>query len=76
MIKLFATDLDGTFLNPYGELTDKSREVIKLAAENNALFIISSGRFYNAVDDIFSYPGQLLSDWYKEAIIKNAIPLF
>ncbi len=47
MIKAFATDLDGTFLNIFHRISFKDRKVIDKAIENNYVFIFASGRnFY------------------------------
>ncbi len=47
MIKAFATDLDGTFLNIFHRISFKDRKVIDKAIANNYIFIFASGRnFY------------------------------
>jgi HAD-superfamily hydrolase, subfamily IIB len=53
MIKLIVSDLDGTLLGPDGKLSSFTREAIYRAIKNGILFTVSSGRFYEAINDDF-----------------------
>ena len=44
MYKLVAIDLDGTMLNSYGEVTQKTKEIIKEVQKRGVEVIIASGR--------------------------------
>jgi len=52
MYKLIAVDLDGTLLNSYGEVSDKNREAVKKAINNNIKVILASGRGVESVKNI------------------------
>jgi Cof subfamily protein (haloacid dehalogenase superfamily) len=72
MIKLIATDLDGTLLNGKGELSKNSVRAIQAAVDKGIMFVACSGRFYSSVNAIFSkYRGMvIISDngsWIQEA---------
>lgn len=49
MIKLIATDMDGTFLNNHHEISQKNLEAVKFARDNNIEFVIATGRAYYEV---------------------------
>ena len=50
MIKLISSDMDGTLLDSYRQITPINVEAIKRAQENGINFIINTGREYpNAV---------------------------
>lgn len=49
MYKLIAIDLDGTMLNQYGMITQKTKETIKKVQEKGIEVIIASGRGINSV---------------------------
>ncbi len=49
MYKLIAIDLDGTMLNQYGIITQKTKETIKKVQEKGIEVIIASGRGINSV---------------------------
>lgn len=49
MYKLIAIDLDGTMLNQYGVITEKTKEAIKKAQQKEVEVIIASGRAINSV---------------------------
>lgn len=49
MYKLIAIDLDGTMLNQYGIITEKTKEAIKKAQQKDVEVIIASGRAINSV---------------------------
>lgn len=42
MYKLVATDLDGTLLDSYGEVSEKTKETLKKAKEQGVEIVISS----------------------------------
>lgn len=79
MYKLIAIDLDGTLLNSYGQISEKNRNALNKAKENNAEIIIASGRTTDSVRNIAndigakSYiicgNGSLIYDLQKEEII-------
>lgn len=52
MYKLIVTDLDGTLLNSYGEVSSKTKEIIKKLKENNVETIIASGRPISSIKAI------------------------
>lgn len=45
-IRLIASDMDGTLLNPYAEITAANADAVKLAQEHGIEFLICSGRDY------------------------------
>jgi len=61
MYKLVAIDLDGTMLNQYGIVTQKTKEAIKKAQENGIEVIIASGR---PVDSIKTIAKEIKSEKY------------
>lgn len=52
MYKLAAIDLDGTMLNQYGVVTQKTKEAIQKAQENGIEVIIASGRPTDSIKTI------------------------
>lgn len=51
MIRLVASDLDGTLLDSYRRITETNREAIRKLQENGIEFIINTGREYqNAIE--------------------------
>lgn len=52
MYKLVAIDLDGTMLNSYGIVTDKTKETIKKAQDKGVEVIIASGRPIDSIKTI------------------------
>ncbi len=46
MVRLIATDLDGTLLNPSGEISARSVEAIQKAREKGVIVCIASGRIH------------------------------
>ena len=79
MYKLIVADLDGTLLNQYGEVTSKTKEVIKQVQEKGIEFIIASGRPIDSIKTIakeieskkyfISGNGAILYDIEKDEII-------
>lgn len=52
MIRLVASDLDGTLLDSYRRITEENREAIDQLQKNDIEFIINTGRDYQNVLDI------------------------
>ncbi len=52
MYKLIAIDLDGTLLNSYGEVTEKTKNAVKRALEKNIEVILASGRPIASVENL------------------------
>lgn len=50
MIKLIASDMDGTLLNSNHEIDDETVEAIRKAEESGIIFAISTGREYDNVE--------------------------
>ena len=79
MLKLVAIDLDGTMLNQYGIVTQKTKNSIKKAQENGIEIMISSGRPIDSVKTIskeigsenyfISGNGSIIYDIKKDKII-------
>ena len=61
MYKLVAIDLDGTMLNQYGIVTEKTKDAIKKAQENGIQVIIASGR---PIDSIKTIAKEIKSEKY------------
>ena len=79
MLKLVAIDLDGTMLNQYGIVTQKTKNSIKKAQENGIEIMIASGRPIDSVKTIskeigsenyfISGTGSIIYDIKKDEII-------
>lgn len=52
MYKLIASDLDGTLLNSYGEVTENTKQVINKIQNKGIEFIIASGRPMDSIKTI------------------------
>lgn len=52
MYKLIGIDLDGTLLNSYGEVTDKTKDTIKKAIESGVEIVLASGRPIASVESL------------------------
>ena len=61
MYKLVAIDLDGTMLNSYGVVTEKTKEIIKETIKKGTEVIIASGR---PMDSIKSIAKEIKSEKY------------
>ena len=61
MYKLAAIDLDGTMLNQYGVVTEKTKEAIQKAQQNGIEVIIASGR---PIDSIKTIAKEIKSEKY------------
>ena len=79
MYKLIAIDLDGTMLNQYGVVTQKTKEAIKKAQKNGIEIMIASGRPLDSIKTIakeiksekyfISGNGAIIYDISKDEII-------
>lgn len=49
MYKLIAIDIDGTLLNSHGELTDRTKQILKQASEKGVYIVLTSGRLTGKV---------------------------
>lgn len=57
-IKLIATDMDGTFLNKKGAVSEKNRAAVQRAIEAGIIVVPASGRVLNTLpENITSLPG-------------------
>lgn len=53
IIKLIASDMDGTLLNEYGELDKEFFEVFNKLMKKDIRFVVASGRQYSKLNSIF-----------------------
>lgn len=53
MIKLIATDMDGTLLDPIKRVGKNFESVVKKLNDNNVIFALASGRNYQRIKDKF-----------------------
>ncbi|EET88651.1 HAD family hydrolase [Clostridium carboxidivorans P7] len=53
MIKLIASDMDGTLVNDEGKINEKMFELINNLHEKNIKFAAASGRFYSQLSKNF-----------------------
>ena len=61
MIKLIATDMDGTLLDENGELPEGFIEILDRVREKNIKLVIASGRPYYTLQTNFGPVGRYLS---------------
>lgn len=83
MIKLFATDLDGTLLNSKGKISDKNKKAFKEMMEKGVTPTISTGRMYSASKNyaeelnldvpIITYNGALIKSTSGKVFYKSFI---
>lgn len=52
MYKLMAIDLDGTLLNSYGEVSEKTRKALKAAKEKGIEIVLASGRPISSTESL------------------------
>lgn len=52
MIKVIASDMDGTLLNSQHEISEGNRIAIKKAIDNGVKFVIATGRAYDSVHEL------------------------
>ena len=57
MYKIIAIDLDGTLLNSFGEITPRTKEVLKQAIDKGIQIVLASGRPISAIENIASEIG-------------------
>ncbi len=79
MYKLVMVDLDGTLLNPYGEVTEHTKNIIKKVQEKGVDVMIASGRPMDSIKTIakeinsnrffVAANGAIIYDIQKEEII-------
>ena len=79
MYKIVFIDLDGTMLNEYGVVTQKTKDAIQKAQENGIKVMIASGRPIDSIKSIakeigcektfISGNGAIIYDMEKEEII-------
>lgn len=79
MYKLVAIDLDGTLLNSYGEISQKTKDIIKEATMNGVEVVLASGRPISSVEDLanelnannylISGNGAIVYDMNKQEIV-------
>ena len=78
MIRLIASDMDGTLLNNEHKIPEKNVELIKYAQNNNIEFVVATGRAYyealpaleenNIVCDVISFNGGVVYNKNREII--------
>lgn len=83
-IKLIACDLDGTLLNYDGQISDRTKEIIKKAQEKGTKFCIATGRMFRSACQfakildikcpVISYNGALIKDFVTDEILYS-LPL-
>lgn len=83
MIKLIASDMDGTLLNSNHKIPQKNIELIKFAQKNGIEFVVATGRAYyealpslnneNIKCDVISFNGGIIYD--KNGNIINITPM-
>ena len=83
MIKLIASDMDGTLLNSYHKIPKENIELIKFAQKNGIQFVVATGRAYyealpalnneNIKCDVISFNGGIIYD--KNGNIINITPM-
>ena len=84
MYKMVAIDLDGTMLNQYGEISEKTKEIVKKCIEKNVEIVLASGRPIDSIKTIakdlgikhyfIAGNGALVYDVQKDTILyKNCI---
>lgn len=57
MIKLIASDMDGTLLNSNGKISEENCKAIKKAQELGIQFVIATGRNFNSVEPLVKEMG-------------------
>lgn len=72
MIKLIATDLDGTLINDHGKINEKMFDLIEYLNEKNIIFAAASGRFYSQLSKNFQrINSDMLFIAHNGALIKH-----
>lgn len=57
MIKVIASDMDGTLLNSAHEISEENRKAIKKAIDNGVKFVIATGRGFDSVHELAAKNG-------------------
>ena len=57
MIRVIASDLDGTLLNENHSISDRTADTIKRACEAGIRFIVVTGRAYKQTADVIDQKG-------------------
>ena len=52
MYKLVAIDLDGTMLNHYGEISERTKETVRRCIEKGVEIVLASGRPIDSIKTI------------------------
>lgn len=83
MIKLIASDMDGTLLNSEHHIPEKNKNLINIAQQNNIHFVVATGRaYYEALPplkeakincDVISFNGGIIYD--KNGNMLDIVPL-
>ena len=64
MYKMITTDLDGTLLNSYGQITERTKEVLLKAQEKGVYIVLASGRVSSSTKsfaDLIGLKGYIIS---------------
>lgn len=82
-MKLIASDLDGTLLNEWGQVSERNKEMIKKAIDEGIRFVVATGRSWEAaskpleeagiISPIISLNGAILYD--GDATLRHEVPL-
>ncbi|GCD11947.1 Cof-type HAD-IIB family hydrolase [Clostridium tagluense] len=72
MIKLIATDMDGTLLNDNGNINEKIFDLINILNEKDIKFVAASGRFYSQLQKNFEKVNtDMIFIAHNGALVKN-----
>lgn len=81
MYKMVAIDLDGTMLNSYGQVTQRTKDAVKQAMKNGVEIVIASGRPVDSIKTIareigcknffIAGNGAIIYDIKKDEVIYN-----
>lgn len=55
MYKMIVSDMDGTLLNSFGQISKKNKDAIKKVISRGIEFVIVTGRPYSSVKDLLKY---------------------
>ena len=71
MIKLIATDMDGTLVDNKGKINDKVFDLIHEFDDKNVKFVAASGRFYSQLNNNFNkVNGDMILIAHNGAVVK------
>jgi hypothetical protein len=84
MIKMIATDIDGTIYNPISGFSKKVLECIKKLQDNGVKVVLVTGRMHSSAlgvakqlgltTPIISYQGGLIKDFNNKTLYQNNLP--